>query len=1150
MVAILTLNVNGMRDPVKRRQVFQLCRDYDISCLQECHISTNTDLASWRAEWGGRMFASFGTSSSCGSLILLPAGSPLEFSDPSTDSDGRIVSITLRGPGGGGGVRLCTIYAPSNPRSRRLFFAELAPHLTGSLPVILTGDFNCVLDTDLDRRGSDTTSCGVGAKELGDLLSDLSLRDCWRSLNPSARSFTWRNAANTVSSRLDRIYVSSSVAVASCLHSPCYFSDHDCVVLNFSFPERAGGGGGFWKCNVSVLADAGFQREFRKAYAGWRTLKEGYDNELLWWEDVKSRIKHFIISFSCRLAKKKRQRRESLLASLRDVVSALNSGRSDQDTLSRYDTLKGELQDLDDIEAEGARIRSRVRDLEEGEKPSKFFFQLEAAQARKKLISSVRSPNGDIVTSTEGISNVYREFYLDLFTEEPVEAASQPPFLDSLSRVLDEDSRVDLDSPLELPELDAALCSMANGKTPGGDGLPKEFYVKFWDLVGPDLLGVFRCAFNLKQLGDSQRLGIITLLEKSGDQLDPKNKRPISLLNVDYKILAKALCIRLSQVLPDIVGQFQTCGVKGRSIHDNVRLLRDLVEYVEGKNLDCLVISLDQQKAFDRVNWDFLFKVLDRLGFGPNFRHWIELLYTDISSAVLINGVISDPFLVTRGVRQGCPLSPLLYVLFIEPFAQTVIGDSRVTGLTMPGANGLQCRVLQYADDTTCIVRDFKSLRRLFGIIEAFERASGSRLNMAKSKGLVFGSWPDCLPEVVPIQWTTDPIKINGVWVGKGDMGRKNWKERLPKLRSSVDKWKGRTLSLLGKVLLVNTLILAPLFFLAPVFPLPSDVERAINRAIFSFIWSGKTELVRRAVLVQSLAKGGLGVVNIRHKCDAFFVSGVKALLGEEGPPWRFFSLYWVASSLRGVLPSTVWRNDIPHSFPPTAYYRYFCKLVLLISQISPDIDWGPVSVRQLYEQLAGQEPGRSPSVDVPCLDQMFKLCHESNLGHRLRDLNWRVIWGALKTSQRLSHWGIGDGKCPRVGCAAPESLQHVFWDCPFLCLLWAWVEHLGCKIQARYFSLTRSCVLYGSGLDTSRESLLIWYLISTVKWLVWCSRCEAMFDGSRPGADRVLFRVKAEVRARIRADFARLDRAKFTKAWCVRGAICDVSGDRLVLRF
>ena len=331
------------------------------------------------------------------------------------------------------------------------------------------------MDTELDRRGSDFTSCGIGAKELGRLMSDTSIKDCWRSLNPSQRSYTWRDAANTVSSRLDRFYVSSSVDVVSCLHSPCYFSDHDCIVLNLSFPEKVSVGRGFWKCNVSVLADAGFQRNFRVAYAGWQTLREGFDNELLWWEDVKSRIKHFIISFSCRLARKRRKGRESLLASFRSAVSQLNAGQCSPAVLARHDFVKGELEKLDDFEAEGAWIRSRVRDLDEGEKPSKFFHQLETSRARKKLISSVRGPGGNVIDSTEGIAKVYRNFFLDLFTEEPVEDDLQSPFLSSLSARVDEESRVDLESPLGLPELDAALRSMANGRTPGSDGLPKEF---------------------------------------------------------------------------------------------------------------------------------------------------------------------------------------------------------------------------------------------------------------------------------------------------------------------------------------------------------------------------------------------------------------------------------------------------------------------------------------------------------------------------------------------------------------------------------------------------------------------------------------------------------------------------------------------------
>ena len=233
-------------------------------------------------------------------------------------------------------------------------------------------------------------------------------------------------------------------------------------------------------------------------------------------------------------------------------------------------------------------------------KAVQVFFQLETSQVKSKVVSSVCNSAGDNVSTPENVSAVYRDFFCNLFAEEPMEVQQQSPFLDSLSLRLCEDQRDDLDGPLQLSELDAALRSMANGKTPGGDGLTKEFYVAFWDMVGPDLAWGLSSRFQSGRLVRVPTFGTCDFIGQGGDPLDPQNRRPISLLNVDYKILAKSLCLCLGQVLPDF--KFQICGVRGRSIHDNIRLLRDLVEFVDGRNLDCLVISLDQRKAFDCVN--------------------------------------------------------------------------------------------------------------------------------------------------------------------------------------------------------------------------------------------------------------------------------------------------------------------------------------------------------------------------------------------------------------------------------------------------------------------------------------------------------------------------------------------------------------------
>lgn len=168
---------------------------------------------------------------------------------------------------------------------------------------------------------------------------------------------------------------------------------------------------------------------------------------------------------------------------------------------------------------------------------------------------------------------MYRDFYSALYSVDTVSDEEQIPFLSSLSRSVPDDMQGGLELPLNLRELETALASMSNNKAPGDDGLPKEFYMCFWDLLVPDLLMVFNHSFKVHCLPPSLRRGVISLLDKPGDPLDPQNKRPISLLNVDYKILAKALCLRLGEVLPSLINPFQTCGVKGRSIHDNIRFL-------------------------------------------------------------------------------------------------------------------------------------------------------------------------------------------------------------------------------------------------------------------------------------------------------------------------------------------------------------------------------------------------------------------------------------------------------------------------------------------------------------------------------------------------------------------------------------------------
>ena len=184
---------------------------------------------------------------------------------------------------------------------------------------------------------------------------------------------------------------------------------------------------------------------------------------------------------------------------------------------------------------------------------------------------------------------------------------------------------------------------------------------------------------------------LITLIFKKGDRLEHKNWRPISLLNVDYKICTRTVAGRLLKVLHHVIHPNQTRGVKGRFIEENVALLRDIVDFTSETGQPAAILSLDQEKAFDRVDWDFLFKTLDHMGFGPSFVKWVRLFYNDIRSAILVGGYRSGFFFPSRGVRQGCPLSPLLYVISIEILAAALRSCPDILGLK---AAGLAVRLL------------------------------------------------------------------------------------------------------------------------------------------------------------------------------------------------------------------------------------------------------------------------------------------------------------------------------------------------------------------------------------------------------------------------------------------------------------------------
>lgn len=216
----------------------------------------------------------------------------------------------------------------------------------------------------------------------------------------------------------------------------------------------------------------------------------------------------------------------------------------------------------------------------EDEKPSRFFLQSERARQAKTFLMSLQCKGG-VVTFAEGTTEVAAKFYEALFAEQPVDDPLAEPFLASLEGQLSWAQQEALEAPLSLWELQGVLKSMGRNKFPGADGLTVEFYLAFWEVLGEGLLEVLREGFAMGQLPLSMLSGLVTLLYKKGDASSLPNWRPITLLPVDYKVMAKVLVRRLREVMGAVVGNDQTCRVVGRACGLSLSLIWDTIVWAE-----------------------------------------------------------------------------------------------------------------------------------------------------------------------------------------------------------------------------------------------------------------------------------------------------------------------------------------------------------------------------------------------------------------------------------------------------------------------------------------------------------------------------------------------------------------------------------------
>ena len=403
-------------------------------------------------------------------------------------------------------------------------------------------------------------------------------------------------------------------------------------------------------------------------------------NDQLFFETLLMEIRARTIRFS--ITKKRRNDQEE--AQLGRLIEQLeNNPNLDNECMLKLEGYKLKLQELRDLKLQGMIVRSKVNWLQHGEKPSKYFTKLESRNFVSKRMSFLEKENGDIIYEQKEIMEETKIFYQNLYEKRDVDTIDLVNFVHNQTKLSDDEKNV-LEGKITFEEAGAALKEMKNNKSPGNSGFTTEFYKFFLIDIGYFLVRSINYGFDNNLLSITQRQGVITCLPKEGKNLQFLNNwRPITILNVAYKIASACISSRIKNILHKLIHPNQSGFLNNRFIGLNIKQMYDILNFTETENIPGMLVLVDFYKAFDSISWEFIERTLDFLNFGNDIIRWVKLFYTEISSCVMVNGKYSEYFAISRGVRQGDPLSPYLFLLCAEILAQSIRENDQIKGIQL-----------------------------------------------------------------------------------------------------------------------------------------------------------------------------------------------------------------------------------------------------------------------------------------------------------------------------------------------------------------------------------------------------------------------------------------------------------------------------------
>ena len=1022
---IITLNICTIVSNAKLSLLYSFLRlhDVDVALLQEIATpSFNFPGYEEAVNVGPRRR---------GTAILFKQGLPV--SHVTRLPSGRAMSARLQD------MTLINIYAPAGTQGRKerehFFTTEIAPLLASAGGRFLwAGDFNAVLS------GAETTGTAHPCSTLKKIVNDMGLTDVWRQLRPGEPGYTYVAPQGACASRLDKVYLSARMR-STAQHVevvPSSISDHHALLCTLDFPARphedsadSSKPSRSWKVDPAVLQHEAFVSELGERWKQWRKRKHKFPTVVLWWEDCKRRLRGFCSEFSRQARQANQAMLEFRTACLAELYAKPRFTEEDVKLMKKHKEAVNKLL----LQSMGGVLeRSKCERPCPEDEPNVHHVAARLKRARVNNIKCLHDEGGAVYDTQEALEQHVHGHFEALLSRADDVTAGPSPFLDELEQVVTEDDNEYLLAPITVEELRAVVKKSPKRKSPGEDGLTAEFYQTAFDVIAEDMLEVFNCMLQERQVADSHTKGVMVLVPKVAQPRVLGNLRPVTLLNADGKMLSRILAIRLSTMESRLLHPLQCRAGQGRNMYDELTDVRDAIASVNLSNrrlrsnrdkMKACLVSMDFAGAFNHVRHEFIWEVLRRRGVSREFIALVQSMYRTASSRVRVNGRLTAAIWLRRGIRQGCPLSMLLFNIIMEPLIRVL--DQRLRGLELPSPDSdsyvvaYRLAASAYVDDALAVLTEPEEMEVLQPILDDFGDVSGLRVNTSKTFALPLGGW-DQERVRLPFPYV-EKVKVLGVTFSSDldKMAELNWRGRLGAVRATLADARLRLLSTLQRVTYVNTYALSLVWHLAQVIPLPAAVAAEIEKAVRYFVWGGRTFKVPLSVMARPPAAGGLSLQHARCKAAALFAA--RWLTAARATP-SAFSGAWLSTL-------TLLYADQPRAPAEVAHYNAFRAACggLTVPQTT-----GKQLARDIYLSLLQVHCPNPPHVALcdPAFpwDQVWAALSTKGLTLAERSSWYLVVCNVVSTKERLHRIRRAqDPLCDR--CGATDNLVHRLTACP-----------------------------------------------------------------------------------------------------------------------